>query len=125
MKRIIFALLVSFSLPGLANASTYCSGFVSVTATNMQGTMNIRYDGVVDSAYIAARGSAGGSVFFYGRDSAGTAFSCYVPTSSALYSAAVDIKDSLKNGSYLYVSKGTSSSECTLVHLQNNSCRLD
>jgi hypothetical protein len=124
MKKLTFALL-AMVLSGVSSASMYCSGFVSVTATTMQGTMNVRYDGVVDSAYIAARGTANGSVFFYGTDAAGTAFSCYVPTTSAIYPASVDIKNSLKNGSYLYVIKDTGSSQCTLVHLQNNSCRLD
>ncbi len=130
MKRAVLGIIAlsALGLSGMASAQgLYCTGTVSATATSLSGSMNNRYNTAATtySTYIVGYGYANSTVYFAGRDDAGDNFNCYVPTTSALHAAATDIKNNLKNGSYLYVYKSTTSNECTGVYLQNHSCRMD
>lgn len=130
MKKVMLALfaLVSLGFSGLVSAQgMHVTGSVSVSTTSCSGAMNNRYNtsATTYDTYIYANGYANSSVSFTCRDGAGTTFSCYVPTTSALYSASVDIKNNLTNGGYLYAAKGTTSTECTSVYLLNGSYWLD
>jgi hypothetical protein len=130
MKKILLALLTvaSIGMSGLAYAQgMHVTGTVTTTDTSCSGAMNNRYNTAVttSSTYIYANGFANSSVSFTCHDGDGNTFSCYVPTTSALYSAAVDIKNNLTNGGFLYAAKGTTSTECTAVYLLNGSYWLD
>lgn len=126
MRKILLALcgLAAFGMSGMATAGLHSNGFVSITSTTMLGTMNNRYN-TSTTSYMGGYGYVNSSVTFYGRDDASVFFSCYVPTTSALYSQAVEAKNNLRNGSFLNVRKSTSSSECTSVFLRNSSDIMD
>ncbi|MEJ2419337.1 MAG: hypothetical protein P8Y45_20915 [Exilibacterium sp.] len=123
MKKSIIAVLLASVLPVTAFAQGYhVDGNVYASDTSLSGAMSVRYNtSVSGSPYIYANGYANSAVSFYGRDSDGDNFVCSVPTTSALYDQAVDIKNSLTNGGYLYVSKPSSSSTCSSVYLLNAS----
>lgn len=125
---LVAAVLVCACVPALAfSQGLSIPGNVYVTATSLSGAMSNRYNtaATTSSTYIYANGYVNSSVSFVGVDGAGTTFSCFVPTTSALYAGAVDIKNSLTNGGYLYAGKGTASNECTFVYLLNGSYWLD
>lgn len=120
MKKILSLLsLVSvLSIPALSEAAgLHVPGYVYASATTLYGSYNVRYNAAFPgSAYIYANSSAGSSVSFAGTDGSGNSFYCYVPNTSPIYAAAVDIKNGLGNGSYVYVTRGTTSSVCTYVY---------
>ena len=122
-----FIVLSAIILPGAAfSAGYYLSGTVSVTPTLMDAKMNVRFNGAVaGSPYVYATGYAGSTIAFAGRDSQNEYFYCYVPTTSPIHAAAEDIKNNLKSGSRLYVTKTETSSECTNVFLGNYSYFVD
>lgn len=122
MKLALFSALLAAA--GVVSAGWHVNGSVTATSTYLSGSMNVRYNSG-SSAYIYAYGFANSSVTFAGRGDDGTFFSCYVPTTSALYAQAVDIKNNLTNGGYLYASKREGSSECTSAYLLNGSYWLD
>ncbi|WP_185232842.1 hypothetical protein [Teredinibacter franksiae] len=79
----------------------------------MQGTLDVRFNSTIaGSPYIGANGYAGGTVYFFGRDSAGDYFSCYVLTNDTNYADFAALKNSVKNGSRIYAYKSTSSNTC-------------
>lgn len=128
MNRWVKSVLaVSMLIPGMTFAAGYhANGNVDVhtftSYTMMQGNMSVRYNTTAaGSPYIYATGYAGSTVSFHGRDGDNEYFSCYVNTSSPLYQAAVDIKNSLQDGSRLYVTKDNGSNECSNVFLGNYS----
>jgi hypothetical protein len=125
MHKFFRALTVATLLtPGFGFAAGFHSpGFVYVFPNSfMQGTMSIRWRSTAPgSPYIYAYGYAGSDVTFLGYDSDNEYFSCYVSTANPLYQASVDIKNSLQDGSLLYVAKNPDSSECTEVFLGNYS----
>lgn len=130
MKKVLLALLTlaSFGVSGMVNAQgMHMAGTVGVTDTFCGGAMNNRYNTAVTpyDTYIYANGYANSTVSFACRNGNGSNFSCYVPTTSAIYSAAVDIKNSLTNGGHIVVTKTTTSAECTSVYLLNASYLLD
>lgn len=123
--------MVGFAFSGLANAAgMHLSGYVNVingaTSSYMYGQYNVRYNATIAGApYISADSFAAGSVYFSGANSAGTYFACYVSTSSPFYQAAVEIKNSLGNGSYLFVARVAASNECISVYSKQVSHALD
>ena len=109
-----------------AAAGLHQPGYVAISDSSMMGQFNVRYNtAAANGPYIRSEGYAGSFVYFSGRDSAGINFYCYVPTSSPLYQGAVHIKTSVNNGSILYVTKTTTSSECTNVYSSQASYALD
>lgn len=120
MKKIasMLSIIGVLSIPTLSEAAGYyVPGYVYAGTTYLYGSYNVRYNAAFPgSAYIYANSAAGGSVSFAGADGAGNTFYCFVPTTSPIYAAAVDIKNGLGNGSYVYITKGTASSECTYVY---------
>jgi hypothetical protein len=127
MNKLLIALcgFAALGMSGIANAGLHTNGYLNITSTSMMGTMNVRYNSSLPVSYMGGYGYANSSVTFYGRNENNVFFSCYVPTTSALYPQAVDAKNNLKNGSYLYVYKTTSSSECVSVFFRNSSDILD
>ncbi len=126
MKKMIFTLFALFvtGMPGYAGASGHvCASWVDVGTNYMRGTMSIRYNATPTAftEFVSAYGYVNSVVHFYGRDGAGDTFSCYVPTTSALYAQAMDVKNNLKDGSLLYAAKGATN-ECTAVYIANHSC---
>jgi hypothetical protein len=125
MSKLIRSLAVAALLtPGLGFAAGYhLPGQVSIAVDSyMQANMSVRWNAAAaGSPYVYATGYAGSSVGFHGRDGSSQYFSCYVSTSNPLYAQAVDIKNNLQDGSRLYVTKNSSSSECTNVFLGNYS----
>lgn len=123
MRKSIIAILASVALPVTAFAQGYhVAGNVYVSDTSLSGAMSVRYNTTVSgSPYLYANGYANSAVSFYGKDSDGETFVCSVPTTSSFYQEAVDIKNSLTNGGYLYVTKAASGSTCTNVYLLNGS----
>jgi len=120
MKRFLSA-LAALALPMASFAQgDYVPGYVTIAADSsyMFGTFNSRFDATSTAftTYIGAGGYANGLLYFYGQDATGRSFYCYVPTSSSIYKAAVDIKNSLGNGSLLSVQRTPPSSECTAVY---------
>jgi hypothetical protein len=124
MSKFIRSLIVTaMFVPGLAQAAGYhLSGNVSISPNSyMQGNMSVRWNASApNSPYIYATGYAGSYVGFFGYDGTNS-FSCFVSTTNPLYAQAVDIKNNLQDGSRLYVTKTSSSSECTNVFLGNYS----
>jgi hypothetical protein len=125
MTKLIRSIMtVALLLPVAVYAAGYhLSGQVSIIPdSTMQGNMSVRFNAAAaGSPYIYATGYAGSYVGFFGRDSDNEYFSCYVTTGNPIYAAAVDIKNSLQDGSRLYVTKTAASSECTNVFLGNYS----
>jgi hypothetical protein len=123
--------IVGVAFSGLANAAgAHFNGYVTVvndaTSSYMYGQYNVRYNTTIAGApYISADAFVTGAVYFSGANSAGTYFSCYVPTSSPFHQAAVDIKNSLGNGSYLFVARVATSNECASVYSKQASYALD
>lgn len=124
-KAILLLAILGSGIPALASAAGYyVSGFVYASSSYIYGTYNVRYNAAVaGSPYIAAYSTANSTVGFYGYDSSGVYFSCFVPTTSAIYNAATEIKNGAGsgNGTYLYVLKNTTTSECTYVYSVNAS----
>lgn len=126
MRKILLAVcgFVALGSSGLANAGQHITGYVHIQPTYMYGSMNNRYNASAVS-YIGGYGYINTTITFYGHDDATTTFSCYVPTTSALYAQAVDVKNNLRNGSYMLVNKSSTSSECTSIFFRNSSDFLD
>ena len=129
MKKILLALAV-FTTPLVTHAQgDYVPGYVSVAADGsyIQGTFNTRFSAAptLYPTYIGAGGYANGMLYFYGQDADGRSFNCYVPTSSSIYKAAVDIKNTLSNGSMLMVQRTPPSSECSAVYSAKSSHYLN
>jgi len=119
LRRLITA--CALLAPALAAAhGDYVVGYVNVTPNGdgLYGTFNVRFNTNPTSypAYIGAGGYANGLLYFYGQDGNGRQFYCYVPPASAIYSAAVDIKNTLGGGSFLAVQRVPPSSECSSVY---------
>ena len=120
MKKFLLA-LAAWALPSLAFAQgDYVPGYVLIASDSsyMFGTFNSRYNQTPTNytTYIGSGGYANGLLYFYGQDAEGRSFYCYIPTSSSIYKAAVDIKNSLGDGSLLSVQRTLPSSECTAVY---------
>lgn len=131
MKKIMLVLaILGAGIPALAGATggLYIPGYVYAGSSYMYGTYNVRYNTTVaGTPYIAAYNTANSSVGFYGYDSSGIYFSCYVPTTSAMFNAATEIKNGAGsgNGTYLYITKNTSTSECTYIYSLHASYYVD
>jgi hypothetical protein len=84
----------------------------------MVATMNVRHNALLSNfPYISISGSsdtlvANRPVNFFGRDSEGQYFSCYVLVDSPLYAAAVEISNNFKHGSGVTVYKRRVSNYC-------------
>lgn len=120
MKKHLLT-LTWLMVPVLALAQgDYVPGYVQIAGDSsyMFGTFNNRYNKTpsAHTTYIGSGGYANGLLYFYGQDGEGRAFYCYIPTSSSLYKAAVDIKNTLSDGSLLSVQRTPPSSECTAVY---------
>lgn len=122
MKRmLLLAAAIAATTAGTALAEgDYVPGYVYVSPNGdyMYGTFSNRYITTPSThkSYLGAGGYANGLLYFYGQDEIGRYFYCYVPTSSAIYQAATDIKNSLSNGSLLAVERVPPSSECASVY---------
>lgn len=130
MKKVVYALfaLISLGLSGMVSAQgLHYTGNVTVNGTVMYGSMSNLYNTAATTytTFIYANGYANSSISFGGRDGEGDSFSCYVPTTSALYSQAVDVRNNMRNGSYINVSKSSTSNECTSVYMLNASMWMD
>lgn len=135
MKKLLMAsILAVLAISELALAGgTHYEGTVSVwtsgTRTYMSGMMSIRYSEFASgSPYIYAYGSpasSGSGISFAGRNSSGTNFSCWVSPDHPHYQDAIEIKNNLQNGSYLYVYKKTKSNDCEGFSLGNYSYNLE
>ena len=131
MKIAMLALvLVCAALPILASAQgDYVPGYVYVGPDSeyMYGTFNNRFNSAptANKTYIGAGGYANGLLYFYGEDAEGHYFYCYIPTTSPIYQAAVEIKNTLGDGSLLAVERTPPSSECTSVYSAKASHYLD
>lgn len=130
MRKVVFMLcgLIALGFSALASAQGYySSGNVTIDGNMMYGSMNNRYSTIPTTydTYIFAYSYANGSITFGGKDGDGDGFSCYVPTTSALYAHALEVKNNLNNGVFVNVQKGTGSSECTSVFSRNASYFLD
>ncbi|MDA8365237.1 MAG: hypothetical protein M0Z84_15845 [Gammaproteobacteria bacterium] len=122
MKFAMLALAlvgVVLSVPAFAQGD-YVPGYVYVGPNSeyMYGTFNNRFNTTLTATktYIGAGGYANGLLYFYGEDANGHYFYCYIPTTSPIYQAAVQIKNTLGNGSLLSVERTPPSSECTSVY---------
>lgn len=120
VKRILnWVALLLFSGTAFAEGDRV-PGYVKIGPDNsyMIGTFSVRFDATptVYPTYIGAGGYAGGVLYFYGQDAEGQQFYCYIPTSSGIYDASVDIKNTLSLGSLLSVSRKLPSSECSAVY---------
>ncbi len=122
MKIAMLALVLACAaLPILAAAQgDYVPGYVYVGPNSeyMYGTFNNRFNTTPSATktYIGAGGYANGLLYFYGEDADGRYFYCYIPTTSSIYQAAVEIKNTLGDGSLLSVERTPPSSECTSVY---------
>ena len=120
MIKILKGLCFLF-ISGIAIADgDHVPGYVAIGPENsyMMGTFSARFDTTptVYPTYIGAGGYAGGVLYFYGQDADGRQFYCYIPTSSSIYSASVDIKNTLSLGSLISVSRKPPTSECSAVY---------
>lgn len=118
MKKLILLAALGLGVPAVAGAGYYAPGFVVTGSGYMYGSYNVRFNTASPAyAYIGAYSTANSTVGFYAYDGT-TYFSCYVPTTSTLYSAATAIKNGsgAGNGTELYVTKDASTSECTYIY---------
>ncbi len=122
MKQVMLAIAIAcVMLPVSASAQgDYVPGYVYVGPDSeyMYGTFNNRFNTAPTATrtYIGAGGYAGGLLYFYGEDADGHYFYCYIPPTSPIYQAAVEIKNTLGDGSLLSVERTPPSSECTSVY---------
>ncbi len=120
LKTTLLALTMSTAVfageqysPSIYIDSTYMSGTMSVISSSNSTDL-------IGAAYIV-----GSYVTFYGtEDASGNSFWCQVLPSDAIYDEAIKVATSLKNGSYLSVSKGSSSYSCDYVEIDNSSASL-
>jgi hypothetical protein len=130
-KSVTTCLAIILLSTGMASAAglSYSGNvqvFESGTRQYMQANMSVRHNTTAaGSPYVLINGYANSSVTFAGRDGNNTYFSCYVPTTSPLYTAAVDAKNNFNNGARLYIYKQLNSSECESFSLGNYSYFLD
>jgi hypothetical protein len=133
MKKIALALAATagIGMSGMANAVTphHVQGYVYLSDTFISATSNVRYStqDTTYAPYVSVYGYANSNVYIYGRSGDGATFSCYVPTTSALYQTAVDIRNNMDNGSHIYAYKSSSSTtnECSTVYMNHSSYLLD
>ena len=131
MKKLLILLNVLIITPGLAFAAGFSLDgrvevFESGTRQYMQANMSVRHNTTIGgSPYVLANGYANSSVTFAGRDADNEYFSCYVPVSSTLHTAAVEVKNNMTNGGRLYIYKQKTSSVCENFSLGNYSHYLD
>jgi hypothetical protein len=120
MKKLLLA-LAALALPSALWAQgDHVEGYVVIATDSsyMFGTFNSRFNNAPTAynTYIGAGGYANGLLYFYGQDGDGRSFYCYIPTTSSIYKAAVDIKNTLSNASLVSVQRTPPSSECTAVY---------
>ena len=117
---LALSLLILSLSPAAWAQGDYVPGYVVIATDSSYifGTFNSRFNNTptAHTIYIGAGGYANGLLYFYGQDANGQSFYCYVPTSSSIYRAAVDIKNTLGDGSLLSVQRTPPSSECTAVY---------
>lgn len=141
-KMKYFYCLILLSAAALASAVSFAAptrmgGQVVVSPANEPGSLDPNFDmaygqlnvrhsqNVEGSPYIGAAGYASGSITFYARDSEGQQLSCVLEPGDALYKAAVDIKNSLTNGSTVSFQTAPNSSKCVSVFHGKYSSYLD
>ncbi len=131
MKSALLALALFGTVasnPALAQGD-YVPGYVYIGPNSdyMYGTFNNRFSTTPTQTktYIGAGGYANGLLYFYGEDADGHYFYCYIPPSSPIYQASVQIKNTLGDGSLLAVERTPPSSECTSVYSAKASHYLD
>ncbi len=122
-QAALTAFLLALFVPALSQAGTFNTGYVVVGANYMYGTMHVRYTADA-TQYLRAYGYANSTVYFSGRDIASNFFSCAVTPASAIYAAAVDFKNNLRNGSFLYVASDAAGN-CTSINFQNASYHMN
>ena len=127
LKKFALIIVSAFVLPAMAWADGYhVDGRVIVTDTYLSGSMSVRYNTTVGGdPYLYANGFANSSISFVGRDDTGNYFSCSVPTTSVVYKDALDIRNGMTDGKYIYVTKDASGTECTNVYMLSASYWLE
>jgi hypothetical protein len=132
MKKTALALfsLAVMGLSGVANAATayQVPGYVYVSANHISATMNIAHNPrefSTSSPYVSVYGYANSNVYVTGTDGSGNSFTCYVAPSSPLYQTAVDIRNSMDNGSHIYAYKTSTSSACSTIYMNHSSYLLN
>src|SRR5690606_13285580 len=105
-KHLITLAAMVAALPGLANAGYHVAGNVQVTTYStymaMSAAPSVRYNNSAGGAYVMSQEWSDGTVTFYGRNSAGNIFFCYVPVGSPMFERAQLAHFNLGNGSYVY-----------------------
>ena len=128
MKNIILlafgalALLPLSASAGGAHTPGYVSIDTDATQTSMSGTFNVRYntDPAVGNAYITAQGNDG-VVIFLAQSNDGIGFICTLYPGDPLFEKAVAVRNNLKNGSRLSVSRDLGTSKCNTPVIQSYS----
>ncbi|MCO7224919.1 hypothetical protein [Pleionea sp. CnH1-48] len=122
--------IVTLALATFASISSMAAiqGIVTVnsTQTSITGQMNVGPNPAAghNNSYIWTNGYANSSVGFGGYDAVnGRSFYCTVASGTALYNAAVAIRNGAGNHTYLRVNKGTSGSACTSIFILKDSRR--
>lgn len=106
----------------LAGSPAYPAGLTNLAI----GQFNVRYNlDAEGDPYIGAIGLAGYSVHFFARDSQGEQLQCAVAPGDNLYEAAVDIRNSLSNGSRLAFHTAPNGTKCLAVYHGKYSSSLD
>jgi len=130
MKKTLLPILALSAIFSTGAMAADIDGFVVVnsTLTQIYGQLNVGSSPAAGHAnsYIWANGYANGSVGFGGRDAVNSrTFYCTVPVGSALYDAAVDIRNKVGPDTYLRVNKNTSDSQCNRIFILKDSRRHD
>lgn len=120
LSMFVFTISISaFAAPPPYTGKTQ-NGWVMVLSGGnaLSGHMKVRFTPSPghEQSYIHCGHTANSSVACSAYDAASTtSFSCSIPTTSGIYSQAVDIVNNLTDGSYLYISKNGTS--CTSIYM--------
>ncbi len=129
IHRVIAVAALS-SVAICANAAgRYLPGtvYIGPNAYYMHADYNVRYNAAATSkAYVSVSADIYyNKVSVFATDSTGVSFYCYIPPTNSLYTRAMQLVGTLGNGTHLYASRLSGTSECDDFYPSVSSDRLD
>ena len=124
MKKSLFLILSALLfIPTITSAGISSKGYLTITDTYMSGSMNVRFNNNVPG-YMMTQEWTNGTITFYGWNGS-KSFLCVVPPNSQWFDRAFAAHYNLDNGATLYVTRNSTSTNCTNVVFNKRSNYID